>query len=120
METLTLVAMGASLTAQPRRLGVLVPAGATWRVTRSSRRRTPARCKTSLTCKLAQRGRLRECARVISTHVLHDEEDVTPLLARIAIGPVEPAEPPTPLFANLVSRLRVAGIEARERERERR
>ena len=51
---------------------------------------------------------LREYLNTRSTR----REDGHALAARIAAGPIEQAEPPTPLFANLASRLRVAGIEA--------
>jgi hypothetical protein len=39
--------------------------------------------------------------------------DANTLGARVAKGPVPPADPPAPLFAGLARRLRVAGIEAR-------
>jgi hypothetical protein len=40
------------------------------------------------------------------------KEDADDLAARLAAGPVEQAGPPTPMFADLTRRLRVAGIEA--------
>jgi len=39
-------------------------------------------------------------------------DDANTLAARVAAGPIEPAGPPSPLFAELVARLRVAGIRA--------
>ena len=51
---------------------------------------------------------LREYLNTRSTR----REDGHALAVRIAAGPIEQAEPPTPLFANLTRRLRVAGIEA--------
>jgi hypothetical protein len=39
-------------------------------------------------------------------------DDANTLAARLAAGPVEQAGPPTPMFADLASRLRIAGIEA--------
>jgi hypothetical protein len=39
-------------------------------------------------------------------------QDADTLAARVASGPVEQAAPPTPMFADLVRRLRVAGIKA--------
>jgi hypothetical protein len=38
--------------------------------------------------------------------------DAETLAARVAAGPIEPAGPPSPLFAELVARLRIGGIEA--------
>jgi hypothetical protein len=38
-------------------------------------------------------------------------KDAGTLAARLAAGPVEPADPPTPMFAELTARLQMAGIQ---------
>jgi hypothetical protein len=45
----------------------------------------------------------------LNTRAARRDDD---LAARVAAGPVEQADPPTPMFADLARRLRVAGIEA--------
>jgi hypothetical protein len=45
----------------------------------------------------------------LNTRAARRDED---LAARVAAGPVEQADPPTPTFADLARRLRIAGIEA--------
>ena len=51
---------------------------------------------------------LRECVNTRAAR----REDAQPFAARVAAGPVEQAGPPSPMFADLARRLRVAGIEA--------
>lgn len=58
---------------------------------------------------LLQAGALENLREAINTASIRGEDNET-LAARVAAGPIEPASEPTPLFADLVRRLRIGGI----------